>query len=138
MSWKEKMDEWGGGEIAFLSEDGECVTFVVVADPALITGKFRGTQTERVGCPVISQEGFTLLVIGKRLARRLSKHEDRFADSAFTIVRHGEHDDIRTKYELTICPDEALTKELFNFKETEFDVAAIDEAIKYAEEIANA
>jgi len=138
MSWKAFMDECGGGEIAYLSEDGECITFIVVADPALIAGKFRGTTTERVGCPVISQEGFTLLVLGKRLARRISKHEARFADSAFTIVRHGEHDDIRTKYELTICPDEALTKELFNYKETEFEESQIDEAIKYAEEVANA
>jgi len=138
MSWKERMDEWGGGEVAFLSEDGEAITFIVVGEPHLIQGKFKGQTTERIGCPVISQDGFTLLIIGKRLARRLSKHEGVFDVSAFTIVRRGEHDDIRTKYELNICPDFDLTTKLFEYKKTDFELAAIDEAIKYAEEIANA
>lgn len=137
MSWKEKMDEWGGGEICFLSEDGECITFVVCGEPHLIQGKFKTQTTERIGCPVISQEGFVLLVIGKRLARRLSKHEVEFNVSAFTIVRHGEHDDIKTKYALTVCDDPILTKQLFDFMGSEFKEAAIEEAVAYAEEIAN-
>lgn len=137
MSWKEKMDEWGGGEVTFLSEDGECITFIIVGEPRLITGKFKGKDTDRIGCPVITTEGFTLLTIGKRLARRLSKHEAVFNSNAFTIVRKGEHDDIRTTYELKVCVDVDLNEKLFEYKEKEFDETAIDEAVKYAEEIAS-
>lgn len=136
MSWREKMDEWGGGEICFLSEDGECITFIVVGEPVLIEGKFKGNTTERIGCPVITQEGFSLLIIGKRLARRLSKHESQFETSAFMIVRHGEHDDIKTKYELTILPDLELTQKLLDYKKTDFEVAAVEEAVEYARQVA--
>lgn len=137
MNWKERMEEWGGGEITFLSEDGECLTFIVVGDPHLIKGKFKGKETDRIGCPVICQDGFTLLIIGKRLARRLSKHEGIFSTDGFTIVRHGEHDDIRTKYELTVCNDTELVKKLRDFRDSDFEPDAVAEAIKYAEEIAN-
>lgn len=137
MDWKEKMDEWGGGEITFLSEDGECITFIVVGEPHLIEGKFKGKTTERIGCPVIGVDGFTLLIIGKRLARRLAKHEGIFSTNSFTIVRHGAHDDITTKYELSVCNDNELTKRLLDYAKSEFEVDAIAEAIKYAEEVAN-
>ncbi len=137
MTWKDSMEEWGGGEIAFLSEDGECMMFIIVGDPRLIVGKFKGRETSRVGCPVIGLDGFTLLIVGKRLARRLAKYEDRFNEVAFTVVRRGEHDDIRTKYELSICPDEDITKRLFDWKDSEFDESVIAEAVEYAEQIAN-
>lgn len=137
MGWKDKMDEWGGGDITFLSEDGECLTFIVVGEPHLIEGKFKGKATERIGCPVIGVDGFTLLIVGKRLARRLAKHERIFLTDGFTIVRHGTHDDITTKYELVVCDDTDLTKRLFEYAKTEFDESVIAEAIQYAEEVAN-
>jgi len=136
MSWKEKMDDWGGGEISFLSEDGECILFIVVGDPVLIEGKFKGNTTERIGCPVITTEGFTLLIIGKRLARRLSKHEADFDSKAFVIVRRGEHDDIKTKYELTESLDVELTQKLLDFKKSDFDLAVVEEAVEYARQVA--
>lgn len=130
------MKKWGGGEISFLSEDGECITFVVVGEPFLIEGKFKGNTTERIGCPVITTEGFTLLIIGKRLARRLSKHEPVFGSSAFTIVRRGEHDDIKTKYELTQQENPELTKGLLEHAATNDFKVEIAEAVKYAKEVA--
>jgi len=136
MSWKEKMDEWGGGDLTFLSEDGECITFVVVGEPELIKGKFKTKDTERIGCPAVSQDGFTLLMFGKRLARRLSKHEELFKTKAFCVVRKGEHDDINTTYALTVIEDDALTKKLFKLAPKAFDKETIADAVEYAESIA--
>ena len=75
MSWKEKMKEWGGGDLAFLSEDGEVITFAVVGEPVLLEGKFKGKPSEKIGCPIVTRDGFTLFIAGKRLARKLSKYE---------------------------------------------------------------
>ena len=138
MSWKEKMEDWGGGDIAFLSEDGEAIVFIVAADPVLLVGKFKGRPSERVGCPVITQEGYTLLITGKRVARRLSKYEDRFDASAFIMVRRGDHNDIETKYDLSVCPDMELTKRLFDWKAAEFDPEAVAASIADAESIMKA
>ncbi len=135
MSWKEKMQEWGGADIAFLSEDGECITFIVVGEPRLIKGKFKNQDTERIACPLVTQEGFQLLVAGKRLARRLSKHEDDFKTKAFTVIREGVADDVSTKYILSECTDVELTKRLFALKKTDFEESMIDEAVEYAESI---
>jgi len=135
MSWKDCMEEWGGGDIAFLSEDGEAIIFIVVADPVLLTGRFKGRQSERIGCPVITQEGYTLFITGKRVARRLSRYEDKFDSHAFMLVRRGEHNDIETSYDLTVCQDPELTKKLFDWKDAEFDPAAVEQSVKDAESI---
>ena len=135
MGWTEKMKEWGGGEVAFLSEDGEAMIFIVVDDPVLLEGKFKGRMSERIGCPVITSEGYTLFICGKRLARRLSRYEERFGDTAFMVVRRGEHNDIETVYELSKCTDEELTAKLFAWKESDFDHTQIEDSIKAAEEI---
>ena len=135
MSWTEKMKEWGGGEVAFLSEDGEAMIFIVVDEPVLLEGKFKGRMAERIGCPVITGEGYTLFICGKRLARRLSRYEDHFGDTAFMVVRRGEHNDIETVYELSKCLDAELTKKLFAWKESDFDPAQVKDSIAAAEEI---
>ncbi len=135
MSWTEKMKEWGGGEVAFLSEDGEAMVFIVVADPELLSGKFKGRMSERIGCPVITIEGYTLFICGKRLARRLSRYEDCFDDTAFMVVRRGEHNDIETVYELSKCIDEDLTVKLFAWKADNFDPSQIVESIDAAKKI---
>lgn len=135
MSWKEKMKEWGGGEIAFLSEDGEVLIFIVVADPVLLEGKFKGRMSERIGCPVITNEGYTLFICGKRLARRLSRYEDDYKDTAFMVVRRGEHNDIETVYELSKYADKEMTAKLFAWKESDFDPAQVSDSILAAQEI---
>jgi len=137
MGWKDKMDEWGGGEVSFLSEDGEAAIFIVVGEPVLLSGKFKGRVSERIGCPAITSEGYTLLIIGKRLARRIARYEKRFADTALMIVRHGEHNDIETTYELTKVTDKEVTARLFQTKIDDFDQIMIDDSVKAAEEIMN-
>ncbi len=135
MGWTEKMKEWGGGEVAFLSEDGEAMIFIVVDDPVLLEGKFKGRMSERIGCPVITNEGYTLFICGKRLARRLSRYESEFNTAAFMVVRRGEHNDIETVYELSKCTDDAITAKLFAWKESDFDQSQVGDSIDAAKEI---
>lgn len=137
MGWSDKMQEFGGANLAFLSEDGEVMTFVVIGEPVLIKGKFRGQATQRIGAPVITQEGFTLFILGKRLARRISKHEAEFKKVAFEVVRHGVEGDTNTRYELKVSEDKDLTKELLAIAAKGVDKVEIDVAIKEAETIAN-
>ena len=137
MSWKEKMKEWGGGDLAFLSEDGETITFIVVGEPLLLEGKFKGKPSEKIGCPCVSADGFTLFVMGKRLARKLSKHEDRFSEVAFIAIRHGEANDIQASYEIKVVEDKDILDDLdrrYNVK----DVPALTkEAVLAAAEVMN-
>ena len=115
MSWKEKMKEWGGGDITFLSSDGECIIFVVVDEPQLLTGKFKGNEQERIGCPVVTDEGFLLFITGKRVGRKLSKFESRFKDTAFMVTRHGGAEDKETQYDVEVMDDKAKTELLYSF-----------------------
>jgi len=135
MSWQEKMKEWGGANVTFLTEDGECITFMVVGEPYLIHGHYENTDTQRIGCPIVTQEGFTLLVIGKRVGRRLSKHESSFNTQAFTLIRHGEHGDQKCKYELVFEDDRETVKELRAIVARGIDAEEIAEAVAEAEEI---
>ena len=135
MSWKDRVDEWGGGEVSFFSEDGEAMVFVIAADPVLLEGKFKGKPSERVGCPIVTVEGFTLLIIGKRLFRRLARYEKDFATKAFMVVRHGEHGDIDTTFGLNIVDDTELTERLFDIKKKEFKPALVKEAVSAAQDI---
>lgn len=133
MSWKDKMKEWGGGDMAFLSEDGELINFVVVGEPVLLTGVFKGKESQKIGCPVVTEDGFQLLVAGKRLARKISKYEDQFSVQAFTAIRHGEADDPNTKYELKTVTDTELVRRLFDIAGKDFNPAMIPEAVAAAE-----
>ena len=135
MSWKERMAEWGGGEVSFLSEDGECIVFVVAGEPQLLESKYKNQTTERIAAPLITDDGFTLLIMGKRLARKLSKHEADFDTHAFIAVRHGEERDINTTYELTVLDDADRTAKLFNMLSTEFNETMVEEAIEAAKDI---
>lgn len=132
MSWKDKMKEWGGGDVTFLSSDGECIIFVVVDEPVLLTGKFKGKEQERIGCPVITDEGFLLFITGKRVARKLSKFETRFSDTAFMVVRHGESGDIDAKYDVTVMDDKAKTEHLLGLAKKEYKPAMLKQAVEDA------
>lgn len=135
MSWVDKMKEYGGANVHFLSEDGEAIVFIVVGEPVLLKSKYKGQETERIGCPIVTDEGFTLLIAGKRLARRISKHEAAFDRSAFVAVRHGAEGDTKTTYELSVLADEPRTQALFAIKKAEFKPALIKEALQDADEI---
>ncbi len=132
MSWKEKMKEFGGGDLAFLSEDGEVIIFVVCGEPILLEGKFKGKPSEKIGCPVVTEDGFILFIAGKRLARKISKHEACFADTAFMAIRHGEQNDITSSYELKILDNPELTTKLLDMRDLEVTETVITEAIESA------
>jgi len=135
MAWKDKMKGWGGGDLTFLSSDAEVIQFVVVDEPVLLQGKFKGNPQERIGCPVVTDEGFVLFVTGKRTARKLSKFEDRFKDTAFMIVRHGESGDINSKYDVTVLDNETKTEQLFALAKKEYKPAMLKQAIEDATEV---
>lgn len=132
MGFRDKMKEFGGGDLLFLSEDGETCTFIVCGDPELIEGKMKGKPTERIGIPVVTRDGFSLFVTGKRLARKIAKYEDNFGDRAFTAVRHGEQSDIDTTYELKIVDDTETVLNLMEIKEREFKPELVKEALDSA------
>ena len=132
MSWKEKMKEFGGGDLAFLSEDGEAIQFVVCADPILLEGKFKGKPSEKIGCPVVTEDGFVLFIAGKRLARKISKHEAVFDTESFIAIRHGEQNDITATYDLKCSANPELTDKLMQLKATEFNQQVLDEAVQSA------
>ncbi len=132
MSWTEKMKEFGGGDLAFLSEDGEVIRFIVVGEPVLLEGKFKGKPTEKIGCPIITEDGFCLFVSGKRLARKLSKHESDFDNAAFMAIRHGAQNDISSTYDLKVLDNDVLAAKLFDLKQTDFNLNMIKEAVESA------
>lgn len=135
MSWQEKMKEFGGGELAFLSEDGETLDFIVVGEPVLLEGKYKGKPSEKIGCPVVTLDGYSLLVAGKRLARKISKHEGAFELAGFRAIRHGEQGDIDAIYDLKLLDDLEVVKRLFEIKEADFKPEQIDESVKAAEAV---
>lgn len=135
MSWKDKMKEWGGGDLTFLSSDGECLIFVVCDDPILLKGKYKGKDQERIACPICTDEGFVLFITGKRTARKLSKFEDRFKDTAFIITRHGAEGDINATYEVSILDQPDKAAQLFKLSKKEFKPARLKDAIADAEDV---
>lgn len=132
MTWKEKMKEFGGGDLAFLSEDGEVFIFVVVGEPVLLEGRFKGRPSEKIGCPVVTEDGYVLFVTGKRLARKLAKHEDRFGDSAFMAIRHGEQNDITASYELKVLDNPELTTKLLELAKENIEAGMIEDSVQSA------
>lgn len=135
MSWKDKMKEFGGGDLAFLSEDGETLSFIIVGEPVLLEGKFKGRPSEKIGCPVVTLDGVMMFVAGKRLARKIAKYEDRFEDTAFMAIRHGVQGDIEASYELVPVTDAVLTTQLFDIKGREFKPEMIDDLVTAAKAV---
>jgi len=135
MGWKEKMKEFGGGDLAFLSEDGEVISFIVVGEPVLLEGKFKGRPSEKIGCPVITEDGFVLFVSGKRLARKISKHEGEFGKVVLQGIRHGEQNDITASYELKVLDYKELLQRLLAIKKADFRADMIGEAVDAALEV---
>jgi len=135
MSWHEKMKEFGGGDFTFLSTDGETLTFIVVGEPVLLHSKYKGKEQERIGCPVVSDDGFQLLVCGKRLARKIGKHEGVFTTSALMATRHGVEGDINSSYDLTVLPESDTYNRLKAIKDTDFKPELVTDAVKAATEI---
>lgn len=135
MSWKEKIQEWGPASLLFLSTDGSSTNFIVVADPVLLDSKFRNKVQQRIGCPVVTQEGFMLFVVGKRLARKLASLEDKFRDHVINVTRHGAEGDTDTTYEVAAIQDAKLYKELQKVKAATYNDESLQEAIAEAKDV---
>jgi hypothetical protein len=135
MSWKEKAKEWGGGDFTFLSGDGDTIVFVVVDDPQQIKTTYKKQEQERIGCPVVTDEGFVLFVTGKRVFRKLSKFESRFADTAFIVTRHGVEGDTASIYTVAILDDKEKTKQLLAIAKKDYKPALLKEALEAVKQV---
>jgi hypothetical protein len=135
MSWKEKMKEFGGGDITFLSADGEVIKFIVVGEPVLLVGEYKGTASRKIACPIICEDGFMIFIAGMRLARKLAKQEEHFNTRVFMAIRHGEEGNPNAVYELKVLDDVDLATKLFNLKQTEFNADIMLEALGAAKKV---
>jgi len=135
MTWKDKMKEFGGGNFTFLSVDGEVLTFIVVGEPVLLEGVFKGKKNERIGCPIVTDEGYLLFICGKRLARKISKLERHFETKALMAIRHGLEGDVNAKYDVKTVPEKETFERLQAVKKTEFKRAMIQESIDDSAEV---
>ena len=137
MSWKDKMKEFGGGNFTFLSVDGEVLIFIVVSDPVLLKSVYKKKEGERIGCPVVTDEGYLLFICGKRLARKISKLETHFEKAAIMAVRHGLEGDVNATYNVTVVPEKETFDRLVAIKKTDFKPAMIAESIEESAEVLN-
>ena len=131
-TWGGKMKEFGGGNFTFLSTDGEVLIFVVVGLPVKLASVYKGKEQERIGCPVVTDEGFQLFICGKRLARKLSKHESVFGTNAVMVIRHGVEGDVNAKYEVKVLPESETFARLSAIAKEDFTSDMIDDAVKEA------
>jgi len=134
-TWAGKMKEWGGGDFTFLSSDGEALTFIVCGLPVLMKSIYKGKEQERIGCPVITENGYQLFVCGKRVGRKLSKFEKHFDKAAIMIVRRGVEGDQNAKYDVKVLPETETFDALCVIRDTDFVPEMIPESIKAAEEV---
>jgi len=134
-TWAGKMKEFGGGNFTFLSSDGEVLVFIVVGLPVLMKSKFQGKEGERIGCPIVTDEGYLLFVTGKRLARKLAKHENVFTTHALMVIRHGVEGDVNAKYEIKVIPEIETFNRLCDIAERDFDPDMIADSVKDATEV---
>lgn len=137
MTWKEKMKDFGGGNFTFLSVDGEVISFLIVGDPVLLKSTYKNKENERIGCPVITDEGYMLFICGKRLARKISKLERHFDTKAIMAVRHGAEGDVNAKYDVSVLPEQETFDRLLAIKKADFKKAMIAESIADSAEVLN-
>lgn len=136
-TWKDKMKEFGGGNFTFLSVDGEVLIFIAVGEPQLLIGHFKGKENQRIGCPIVTDEGYLLFICGKRLGRKISKLEKKFETHAIMVVRHGAEGDVNCKYDVTVVPEKETFKRLHDIKVADFKQAMIAESVADSAEVLN-
>ena len=129
------MQEFGGGNFTFLSVDGEVLIFIVVGEPQLLTGHFKGKENQRIGCPVVTDEGYLLFICGKRLARKISKLEKHFDSKAIMAIRHGAEGDVNAKYDVMIVPEKETFQRLQAIKKADFKQGMIAESVTDSAEV---
>jgi hypothetical protein len=129
-SWHSRMKDFGGGDFTFLSTDGETLIFIIVGLPELLKGTYKGKEQERIGIPIVTDEGFQLLVGGKRMARKISKFEKHFDKSALMVTRVGAEGDINAKYPVSLVTEKETFERLKRIASEDFEPDMIQEAIK--------
>jgi hypothetical protein len=132
MSWKERMKEYGGGNFTFLSVDGDTITFIVVGDPVMFETQYKKQAQKRIGCPVITEEGYQLFVTGKRVARKLSKFEAVFDSHAIMVIRRGNEGDVNTRYDVRVLPESETYAKLVAIRDADFKPEMISESVAEA------
>ena len=135
MTWQDTMKAIGGADIAFLSEDGEVLQFLICADPVLYQGKYKGNATKRIMAVIAIPDGITVAVLGMRAARRLTKYEDQFGTHVMEVIRHGAKGDVESSYDVRPIDDPELFAQLSAIKDREFSPEIVPELIKGAVEI---
>jgi len=134
-TWGGKMKEFGGGNFTFLSTDGETLIFIVVGLPELMQGLYKNKPQERIGCPIVTDEGFQLLVCGKRLARMLSKQEKIFKTHAIMVTRVGIEGDVNAKYPVRVIPEQETFDRLKAIAAEDFTPDMIQDAVEAATKV---
>jgi len=134
-TWAGKMKEWGGGDFTFLGSDGEALTFIVAGLPQLMQSNYKGKDQERIGCPVITENGYQLFVCGKRVGRKLSKFEKAFETNAIMVVRHGVEGDSNAKYDVKVLPEKETFDALCVIRDADFEESMIAESVAAALEV---
>lgn len=135
MSWKTQMEGWGGGDFTFLSTDGETITFIVVGDPVMLKSKYKQKEQDRIGCPLVTDDGFQLLICGKRLARKIGKREEAFKKQAFIATRHGEEGDVNSTYTLQVIPEKECYARLKGIADKVMEKNTIADAIEAVKQV---
>jgi len=135
MSWSKAIKELGPAGVLFLSADGASVNCIIVADPVVMEGKYKNKPQTRIGAPIVTAEGFCLLIVGKRTSRKLATLEPKFKDHIINITRHGVEGDSDATYECTALPDAAMFKTLAGIKAKEFSKEALRDATIDAKEV---
>jgi len=132
MSWNEKIKEFGGGNFTFLSTDAETITFIVVGEPVKLQSNYKGKAQDRVGCPVVTDEGYQLFITGKRLFRKLAKQEPVFGTNAIMVIRHGVEGDVNSRYDVRVLPEPETFNRLKAIKDKDFTLDMIQDSIDEA------
>lgn len=136
MGFKDKVKEWAGGDLTFLSDDGDSVKFVVAGDPELIEGRFKGSDTKRAAIPIFTPDGQSLLIVGMRVVRRLAKVEDKHNSHAFILTRNGIRNDQNATYDLAVLDDPETVKKLLALKKAGLDKDELADSLQAAKDAA--
>lgn len=134
-TWASRMKDFGGGNFTFLSTDGETLTFIVVGLPELMKGMYKQKEQERIGIPIVSEDGYQLLVAGKRLARKLAKHEKQFTTNAIMVTRVGAEGDVNAKYPVKVLPEQETFKQLCAIRDEDFTPDMIPDSVVEATKV---
>lgn len=135
MSWKDDLAKLGGGDITFLSSDGAFIEFIVVDKPQIFDTTFQKQEQQKVGWPVWTADGFTLLFVGKRVARKMIALESKAKTKALSLTRHGVEGDVNAKYDLRIIDNVEPAKTLFETAKKDYNPSMLADAVEAAKEM---